>query len=256
MAVPFSDTLLQYSHILQNQLQNIVATYNRTLTRKNTDATSITIYNTFDYAWDGWKHYITKYSNPNIRVLLLGINPGPHGMVQTGVPFGAITPVTQWLNIHPCITPPKKTHPKRPVLGLAHKKEEKSGTLFWNTMKEYFTTPHAFSSQCMVLNYCPLAFFSEDGANLTPHILPKDLRDSLERVCNQHLLSYIQHFPISTIIAIGRYSEKCAQQLLISQQDSLSSSISIHYLTHPSPLNPLHRTFPQEFERIMQSLSA
>ena len=45
-------------------------------------------YNPLTYAWDTFEQYLRKYAGGRKRVLFLGMNPGPWGMTQTGVPFG------------------------------------------------------------------------------------------------------------------------------------------------------------------------
>jgi len=42
------------------------------------------------------------------------MNPGPWGMAQTGVPFGEINAVKDWLGINAEVDKPQKQHPKRP----------------------------------------------------------------------------------------------------------------------------------------------
>jgi hypothetical protein len=53
-------------------------------------------YNPLDYAWEGHEAYIRKFGAGQKDVLYLGMNPGPFGMAQTGVPFGEIAAVTLW----------------------------------------------------------------------------------------------------------------------------------------------------------------
>ena len=238
----FKKKLLHYSKHLSHTLD--------TLPLHNIP--NITTYNVLQYAWDGWKQTIDTYADPSANTLLLGINPGPHGMVQTGVPFGAISSVKNWLNITPTILQPAIIHPTRPVHGLAYNKEEPSGTLLWNTVRTMFRTPSQFFKRCMILNYCPLAFFNEKGANLTPDKIPKEYRNDIEQACATHLTEYINAYNITRIIAIGRYAEKKAGELLQSIPN-LTREISIIYVTHPSPLNPNHKKFPEEFRQCFKS---
>uniref|UniRef100_A0A673U110 Single-strand-selective monofunctional uracil-DNA glycosylase 1 n=1 Tax=Suricata suricatta TaxID=37032 RepID=A0A673U110_SURSU len=76
------------------------------------------IYNPVEYAWEPHRSYVTHYCQGPKEVLFLGMNPGPFGMAQTGVPFGEVSVVRDWLGVvGPVLTPPQE-HPKRPVLGL------------------------------------------------------------------------------------------------------------------------------------------
>lgn len=245
----FTQKLLDYSQSLGSTCTHILS---------NSDITEYVIYNVFEYAWDGWSTYITNYANHLAKTLILGINPGPHGMVQTGVPFGNISTITHWLNINPKILQPAKLHPKRPVLGLKYHKEEASGYLLWNTIANLFPTPASFFKQCIVLNYCPLAFFTEDGGNVTPDKIPPKSRESIEEACSLHLASYLKAFGITRILGIGRYATKKASQLCTRLHTLANrsgndgdfqyySNIEIHYISHPSPLNPNHKQFPDMF---------
>ena len=76
-------------------------------------------YNPLDYAWAGHEAYIRKFGAGQKDVLYLGMNPGPFGMAQTGVPFGEIAAVTLWMGITASVGSPEKTHPKRPVQGFS-----------------------------------------------------------------------------------------------------------------------------------------
>ncbi len=191
--------------------------------------TNITIYNVFDYAWDGWKQYIKKTIFPTTHTLLLGINPGPHGMLQTGVPFGNISTVRDYIAISPTIHLPKTTISQRPIKGMNYTREEPSGVLLWKIISSLF--PHAkhfFSRHC-VLNYCPLAFFSPSGENITPDKLPKQHRINIEGICLNHLTSYIRILKITHILAIGRYTFTMITKAFPTMNTS--------YIPHPSPLN-------------------
>ena len=45
--------------------------------------------NPLNYAWQYHESYLKQYSGLGAKTLLLGMNPGPYGMAQCGVPFGA-----------------------------------------------------------------------------------------------------------------------------------------------------------------------
>src|SRR5215213_7755872 len=73
------------------------------------------VYNPLDYAWDVHEAYLRRYGSDRKRVVFVGMNPGPFGMVQTGVPFGEIAAVRDWLGIEGVVGKPSCEHPKRPV---------------------------------------------------------------------------------------------------------------------------------------------
>ena len=57
------------------------------------------VYNPLEYAWAPHREYL-RLGRSGIDALMLGMNPGPWGMAQTGVPFGEIAHVRDYLGIH------------------------------------------------------------------------------------------------------------------------------------------------------------
>jgi single-strand selective monofunctional uracil DNA glycosylase len=57
------------------------------------------VYNPLDYAWATHAAYLERYGAAPKRVVFLGMNPGPFGMAQTGVPFGVPDLARGWLGI-------------------------------------------------------------------------------------------------------------------------------------------------------------
>src|SRR5688572_2726063 len=126
------------------------------------------VYNPLDYAWDLHRAWLERFGRGKKQVLLLGMNPGPFGMVQTGVPFGEVEAVRSWLGLRGQVRRPAAEHPKRPVLGLECPRSEVSGRRLWGWAAARFVTPMRFAQRFFVHNYCPLAFVADSGANLTP----------------------------------------------------------------------------------------
>ncbi|MBQ8445463.1 MAG: single-stranded DNA-binding protein, partial [Opitutales bacterium] len=57
------------------------------------------VYNPLEYARETHEQFLARYGNGSKRFVFLGMNPGPFGMAQTGVPFGEIDAVQNWLGI-------------------------------------------------------------------------------------------------------------------------------------------------------------
>ena len=96
-------------------------------------------YNPLIYAWKPHKAFIQLGGGKGANTLLLGMNPGPHGMGQMGIPFSATSVVRDLLGIKGLeVSQPEKIHPKRPISGLDWHKEEVSGTRIWNVLEEYY----------------------------------------------------------------------------------------------------------------------
>jgi len=126
------------------------------------------VYNPLDYAGEIHTEYLRRYGGGPKEVLLLGMNPGPWGMAQTGVPFGEVAAVRDWLKIEARVVGPAHEHPKRPVLGMACQRSEVSGRRLWGWAEAVFSTPAAFFRSFFVGNYCPLQFLESSARNLTP----------------------------------------------------------------------------------------
>ena len=116
------------------------------------------VYNPLVYAWAPHEAYLRKFGCTPKRVVFLGMNPGPFGMAQTGVPFGEIAAVRDWLRVEGPVGRPKREHLKRPITGFACARSEVSGRRLWGLFAERFGQPKGFFADHIVMNYCPLAF--------------------------------------------------------------------------------------------------
>lgn len=153
------------------------------------------VYNPLEYAWAAHRAYLGRLNPAGVRVLLLGMNPGPWGMAQTGVPFGEVAVVRDWLGIEQRIKRPDDEHPKRPVQGFACERSEVSGRRLWGLFRERFGEPEAFFAEHFVANYCPLVFMEASGRNRTPDKLPAEERTPLDAACDEHLAKLLKIDP-------------------------------------------------------------
>jgi single-strand selective monofunctional uracil DNA glycosylase len=190
-------------------------------------------YNPLVYARKAHDAYLTRYGAGPKEVLLLGMNPGPFGMAQTGVPFGDVAMVRGWLGIDEQVGTPKLVHDKRPVLGFACTRREVSGHRLWSWAKDRFGDPARFFSRFFVVNYCPLAFIEASGKNRTPDRLPASEREPLFAACDAALRDIVDRLAPRYVVGIGAFAEARARQALAGK-DLLISTI-----LHPSPQSPL-----------------
>jgi single-strand selective monofunctional uracil DNA glycosylase len=190
------------------------------------------VYNPLDYAWAAHQLYLHRYAAGRKRVLFLGMNPGPFGMVQTGIPFGQVAAVRDWLGIEAPIGSPPTPHPKRLVTGFACKRSEISGERLWGLFAKRCGTAEDFFSEHFVVNYCPLAFMEESGRNRTPDKLPPAERRSLYAACDQHLRETVQALEPEWLIGIGDFAMARAAEALKGE------AIRIGKVLHPSPACP------------------
>ena len=189
------------------------------------------VYNPLDYAFEAHRQYLDRYCRTEARILLVGMNPGPFGMVQTGVPFGEVSAVRDWLGITGGVNPPRKQHPHRPVDGFSCTRSEVSGQRLWGWARERFHTPDAFFSRFFVWNYCPLAFLEATGRNRTPDKLARSERTPLYKVCDQGLADIARFLEPDLILGIGRFGEQRARTVL-------GDSVRVGHILHPSPASP------------------
>ncbi|NQT59788.1 MAG: single-stranded DNA-binding protein [Bacteroidetes bacterium] len=196
------------------------------------------IYNPLEYAWEPYKQYVKWYGNSRKKVLFLGMNPGPWGMAQTGIPFGEIGAVSDWLRIDAPINKPQKEHPKRPVAGYECNRSEVSGRRLWGLMVNKFTTPKIFFTENFVLNYCPLVFMEESGKNLTPDKLSKEEREPLDALCDAHLKTIIELLKPEFLVGVGKYAEKKFSLVVSRFTEDQKKKLRIVSVLHPSPASP------------------
>ena len=189
------------------------------------------VYNPLEYARRGHDAYVTAYANSTRRVLFLGMNPGPFGMAQTGVPFGDVTSVRDWLGIEVPIDRPEREHPKRPVEGFGCPRSEVSGTRLWGALARRFGRPEEFFSEHYIANYCPLVFIEGTGRNRTPDKLPAAERNPLYRVCDRHLERIVAILEPEWVVGIGRFAEGRAREVP-------GDRVRVGNVLHPSPANP------------------
>jgi single-strand selective monofunctional uracil DNA glycosylase len=190
------------------------------------------VYNPLDYAWPAHEAYLRQYATSAKRVIFLGMNPGPFGMAQTGVPFGEIAAVRDWLGIVSKVGKPLLEHPKRPVLGFDCPRSEVSGERLWGLFAKTFASAPHFFKEHLVMNYCPLAFIESTGRNRTPDKLPAAEREALFEACDAHLREAVGILKPEWIIGVGDFAMKRATEVFPE------TTIKIGRILHPSPASP------------------
>lgn len=190
------------------------------------------VYNPLAYAWSPHADYLRHFGQGRREIVLLGMNPGPWGMVQTGIPFGDVEMVRDWLGISGRVGQPAVVHPRRPVAGFNCRRREISGHRLWDWARATFTIPERFFRQFFVVNYCPLCFFKGGGENLTPDHLGPAERTSLFAACDRALSAMVRALQPGMVIGIGRFAENRARTALAGLPVVVSGVL------HPSGANP------------------
>ena len=189
------------------------------------------IYNPLDYARAPHEMYLAR-ARPKPKALFLGMNPGPFGMAQTGVPFGEVAAVREFLRIDAAVKRPRAEHAKRPIEGFACARSEVSGRRFWGLMAAEFETHDAFFRRAFVWNWCPLAFMTESGANLTPDKLPRAEQTALGEACDSALRAIVGVLEPSMVIGVGAFASERAAEALGDAAPRIATVL------HPSPASP------------------
>ena len=196
------------------------------------------VYNPLIYAWPAYELYLRRYGDSHKRVLFLGMNPGPFGMAQTGIPFGEIAAVRDWLGIRATVEHPPNEHPKRPVMGFKCKRTEISGQRLWGLFAKRFGSAEKFFAEHLVVNYCPLAFVEASGRNRTPDKLPLKERAALFTACDEHLGEIIRILEPHWLIGVGDFAAKRARDVIASTAGSALNPPRVGQILHPSPACP------------------
>lgn len=190
------------------------------------------VYNPLEYAWAPHAMYLERYGRGPCEVLLVGMNPGPFGMVQTGVPFGDVVMVRDWMGIEAPVGKPRREHPKRPVQGFACPRREVSGQRLWGWARDRFGSPARFFARFFVHNYCPLCFMEESGRNRTPDKLAVAERERLFAICDRSLGAVLGCLAPRYVLGVGRFASERAHAALAG------TDATIGMVPHPSPANP------------------
>jgi len=207
------------------------------------------VYNPLEYAMRPHHAYLRRYATGPRRVIFLGMNPGPFGMAQTGVPFGEVARVRDWLGIEEAVGQPPAVNPKRPIQGFACPRTEVSGTRLWGAIEAHFGKPERFFAGHFVANYCPLVFMEESGRNCTPDKLPGPEREPLFAACDRFLLDLTRILEPEWVIGVGAFAARRAEDCLGDR------GIRVGQILHPSPANPrANRDWEGEVRRQLSAM--
>jgi len=214
------------------------------------------VYNPLEYAWAPHHAYLERYGAGHHAIVLIGMNPGPFGMAQTGVPFGDVEMVRGWLGIEAPVEQPAREHPKRRVLGFACPRGEVSGQRLWGWARSTYGTPERFFARFFVANYCPLSFVEASGRNRTPDKLPRAEREALFAACDRALRATVLRLAPRHVVGIGAFAaERAAEALAGMAVEGVKASIG--RVPHPSPASPAaNRGWAAQMDRALDALGA
>ncbi|EDW44763.1 single-strand selective monofunctional uracil-DNA glycosylase [Drosophila sechellia] len=206
------------------------------------------IYNPIVYASQLHRDYLRRYIDGPKKLVFVGMNPGPNGMAQTGIPFGNVRTVKVLMQLVGSVDQPPVVHPKRPVVGLDCRIEEPSGVRLWELFLRLAGNMQTFSQQCFVHNFCPLAFFGADGRNITPSEIRGTYKKQLGDLCLQTLEEQLKLLKPEVIVAVGEYVHSALKRSGYGK----TSSVSVFRLPHPSPRSPNNTNWPEKAQAFLE----
>ena len=205
------------------------------------------VYNPLRYAWAPHRLYLERFGSAPKKVVFLGMNPGPWGMAQTGVPFGEVPAVLSWMKLEAKVEKPAREHPKRPVEGFACRRSEVSGRRLWGLFSARYPKAEDFFRDHLVMNYCPLVWMEEGGRNRTPDKLPVSERSAVDEMCDRYLRAALVLLRPQWAVGIGGYAEAKIRE---ATQDG--DPWRITRVPHPSPASPVaNRGWAEAAERAL-----
>jgi single-strand selective monofunctional uracil DNA glycosylase len=193
------------------------------------------------YARQPHEEYLARYAASRKRLVLLGMNPGPWGMAQTGVPFGEVAFVRDWLGIGGQVGQPRQGHARLAVQGFACTRSEVSGRRLWGLMRAHYGSAEAFSKDAFVSNYCPLLFLDAAGRNMTPDKIHRDDREPLYSLCDRFLAIVVETLRPEWLVGVGAFAARRAAVLGGFGAAVLGwpqSAVRVTSILHPSPASP------------------
>ena len=204
------------------------------------------VYNPLHYAYAPYEQYVRRFGNAPKHVVFLGMNPGPFGMMQTGIPFGEVAAVRDWMQIQAQVDKPASQHGKRPIDGFACSRSEVSGKRLWAWAANQFGSAENFFGHSYVLNYCPLVFLEASGRNFTPDKLPAVTARQLAAACDRHLVLSLNALQPRWAIGVGAYAAKRLQLVLLQARATEDAAVTrawalpkVIQILHPSPASPV-----------------
>lgn len=192
------------------------------------------IYNPLEYAWPVRKEYLRRFGSGPKRALFLGMNPGPWGMAQTGVPFSDTGIAGDWMGLGGLhVGKPVDEHPDRPVVGWELERTEGSGRRLYSFIRERLGSVDAFFGENFVFNYLPLVMFDADGKNITPSRLLKNDRLKVYDACDPYLRAMVEYYQPEVLIGIGKFA------LRRLEDNFADTTYTVVDIPHPSPASPI-----------------
>ena len=189
-------------------------------------------YNPLTYAWPAHEEYLRRFGGSRKRVVFLGMNPGPFGMVQIGIPFGEIAAARDWMGIRAPLPSRPRNIPSGRSWVLIVRAPKSAVAGFGNYVRNGLVRPEKFFAEHFVVNYCPLAFLEASGLQPHPQQAAPAERERLFQICDDHLRRVLAVLQPEWLIGIGGFARERAELA------SASTRVRVGQILHPSPASP------------------
>ncbi len=194
-------------------------------------------YNPLRYAWPVHRAYLRSFGRGKKRSVFLGMNPGPWGMGQTGIPFGDPVIAGDWMGLRGLeIQRPANQREQRPVKGWDSEREEGSGQRLFGYLRSRFGSLEKFFRDHFVLNYFPLVLFGPEARNVTPSKLLKADRTKVFEACDPYLREMVSYYEPEVLVGVGKFALRRLRAVFGEDGDHPYRIVDI---PHPSPASPI-----------------
>jgi len=226
------------------------------------------------YCRSAWAAYLQMAARLGC-VLVVGMNPGPHGMAQTGVPF-----TDPWIvdeldlqapraDVPPADIPAvgswrHRSHRARGVLGS---KREESAKRLWPLLRE-ICAPYAavgpsadkiaeatrrVCNEVLLVNALPICWLDPAGKNVSAEQVekraPAQVREGLRDLVNEWLQAVADILRPAAVIGVGRWAREFVTDLDVDHFVEIPFRDGIK---HPSPSAGSEAAWRAEAEPILR----
>lgn len=208
------------------------------------------------YCRSAWAAYLALAARPGC-VLVVGMNPGPHGMAQTGVPFTDPL-IARELEMPLGPKPPTVLGPHNVGVWGYHGgwaagrkiKREESAKRLWGLLREV-CAPYAAAGpsadkiaeatrrvckDVLLVNALPVCWLTPEGRNVSAEDVDRRARNlKLRAAAMEWLYSLIGVLEPASIVGVGAWSYSVAAEATTGADRSTHLEY-INRVRHPSPL--------------------
>ena len=154
-----------------------------------------------------YERFLGRYAPGPSPVLALGLNPGPYGMAQTGIPFTDCRTAEAVLDIKlplPGLAPPDLARRLKRPDGLWRSHYERSSLGIYRVLRLAWGDPRTAFRNWFMVNTCPLLFLKAgEYKNMTPADGPIKRLEGLHDLRGEALARFAAILKPRAIVCLG-----------------------------------------------------